>query len=65
MSQRLEQQYFVQKAWQKDSSQKDYMGISRTIREDKDLANKLNDTFISISAAQDAGRHWFPICILN
>lgn len=33
------------------------MGISRTIREDKDLANKLNDTFISISAAQDAGRH--------
>lgn len=54
MSQRPEQKYFVwQKAWERDSSQKDYMGISRTIRKDKDIANKLNDTFISISAAQD------------
>lgn len=29
------------------------MGISRTIRKDKDIANKLNDTLVSISAAQD------------
>lgn len=29
------------------------MGISRTIRKDKDIANKLNDTFVSISAAQE------------
>lgn len=52
------------KAWKKDSSQKDYKGINRAIKEDKDIANKLNHSFISIFA-QYAGRYWFPICILN
>lgn len=53
MSQRPEQQYFVDRKLERIAARRTIWESAGQLEKDKDIANKLNDTFISISAAQD------------